>query len=261
MMQAACALSFSTPVADAGPALTVRLASSAREIEQACRLRYQVFVEEPGVEPLYNAAGIERDALDASCDHLIVKDHARDIVVATYRMLPGTRAAGMPIYTESEFELNAFRAEMPRTLELARSCVHPGYRGGQAVRMLWEGMLRYYFARETFHYLIGCASLRVDDIDDLNIVYSHFLRQPYACRRFGIRPKPGLRVPGLRDVGPVNRALVQSKLPAMIKAYLRIGAEVVADPIYDPIFRTYDFCMIIPKGSLPRAYQRKFGPR
>jgi putative hemolysin len=45
----------------------------------------------------------------------------------------------------------------------------------------------------------------------------------------------------------------------MIKAYLRIGGEIVPEPVYDPIFRTYDFCLIVAKALMPRAYRRKFG--
>lgn len=261
-MQTECApLSLHTPAVDAGPRLTVRLASSAAEVERACRLRYQVFVEEPRVESLYNARGIERDALDDVCDHLIVTDETHDRVVATYRLLPGGRAARVPLYTESEFDLRGFRGEVPRTLELARSCVHQDYRHGSAARLLWEGMLRCYFSNPDFQYLIGCASLRTSNIDDVNLLHSYFRRQPPGSNRFDIRPKAELRIPALRDLGNVDAAVAEAKLPTMIKAYLRIGGEIVPEPIYDPIFRTYDFCMIVAKARMPRAYQRKFGPR
>jgi putative hemolysin len=262
MMHTECAsVSVHSPLVDAGRKLTVRLASSPREVEQACRLRYQAFVEEPAVESLYNASGIERDALDAVSDHLIVVDETCDLVVATYRMLPGTRAAHTPLYTESEFDLGDFRGEVPRTLELARSCVHRDYRDGSAARLLWEGMLRCYFANPNFQYLIGCASLRVSDVEDVSLLHSYFRRQPNGTNRFGIRPKPELRIRELRDVGDVDPAVARAKLPTMIKAYLRIGGEVVPEPIYDPIFRTYDFCLIVAKALMPAAYQRKFGAR
>ncbi|MGE3277622.1 MAG: GNAT family N-acetyltransferase [Vicinamibacterales bacterium] len=262
MVPTQCApLSHPAPIVDAGPRLAVRLAATAREVEQACRLRYQVFVQEPRVEPLYNASGIERDALDDACDHLVVADDARGLVVATYRMLPGTRAAHTPLYTESEFDLHGFRSQVPHTLELARSCVHRDYRDGSAARLLWEGMLRYYFSRPGLQYLIGCASLRAADVEDVSLLHSYFRRQPCGSNRFGIRPKPALRIEGLRDVGEVDPAVARAKLPTMIKAYLRIGGEVVPEPVYDPVFRTYDFCMIVPKALMPRAYQRKFGGR
>ena len=260
MMQTECAsLPLTVPAIDTAPRLAVRLASSSREIEQACRLRYQVFVEEPRVESLYNASGIERDALDDACDHLIVVDEARELVVATYRLLPGSRRS--PLYTESEFDLKGFRSELPRTLELARSCVHRDYRNGAAARLLWDGMLRCYFANPDFEYLIGCASLRTASIDDVSLLRAYFRQCPCGSNRFGIRPKPELRLSGLRDAGEVDPAMAEAKLPTMIKAYLRLGGEIVPEPIYDPVFRTFDFCMIVPKAAMPRAYQRKYGRR
>lgn len=262
MMQTESApLAFHTPLVDAGARLAVRFATTAREVEQAFRLRYQVFVEEPAVTPLYNASGLERDPLDDHCDHLIVVDETRDLVVATYRMLPGAREGRPPLYTESEFDLEGFRDELPRTLELARSCVHRDYRTGQAARLLWEGMLRCFFVNPSYQHLIGCTSLRVNSLDDVNLLHSYFRRQPFGRNRFGIRPRAALRVPGLRDLGEVDAAIAQARLPTMVKAYLRLGGDVVPEPIYDPIFETYDFCMIVTKARMPRAYQRKYGRR
>jgi len=58
--------------------LEVRLATTAKEIRRAQRLRYKVFYEEMAALP--NAASLfsrrDLDEYDALCDHLLVLDHA-----------------------------------------------------------------------------------------------------------------------------------------------------------------------------------------
>ncbi|RYD03824.1 hypothetical protein N752_17195 [Desulforamulus aquiferis] len=89
--------------------LQVKIADRVEEIEQAQRLRYQVFVEETGNNLLQNDFRFERDKYDEYCDHLIVKDLNSNKVVGTYRLLPGNRAVqNIGFYSETEFYLGDF---------------------------------------------------------------------------------------------------------------------------------------------------------
>jgi L-ornithine Nalpha-acyltransferase len=71
--------------------LQLKLATKKEEIEQALRLRYQVFIEEAGNTKYFNEYKMETDIFDPYCDHLIVTNLASDEVVGTYRLLPGQR--------------------------------------------------------------------------------------------------------------------------------------------------------------------------
>ena len=72
------------------PAKSVRLARTQDEIEQAQRLRYQVFYEEYDAIPTKEMMQLRRDMddLDAVADHLIVIDNStgKDVIVGTYRL-------------------------------------------------------------------------------------------------------------------------------------------------------------------------------
>lgn len=237
--------------------LTVKLADRPEEIEQALRLRYQVFVEEEKIETMMNDSGMERDAYDDDCEHLIVLDEDKGLVVGVYRMLPGNRVRDKGIYTCTEFDLSGFADQLPHALEIGRTCVHPDYRESKTMLLLWNGMLGYY-GRDEFTYLMGCASIRADDPRELNAVYSYFCDRNYAIDRFRIRPLPSHRVEGLQYIGGVDESAAFGKLPPMIKGYLRLGSDVVREPAYDPIFRTYDFCMIMSKDQMSPKYRRHF---
>src|ERR1700732_1192302 len=61
-----------------GP-LQVRLAETAADIDAAQALRYRIFYENLGAQPLPEMAHRQRDAdrFDERCDHLLVLDHSR----------------------------------------------------------------------------------------------------------------------------------------------------------------------------------------
>jgi putative hemolysin len=237
--------------------LIVKLAETSEEIEQAFRLRYQVFVEEENVEHLKNDTGIEQDEYDEYCEHLIVRDEEKDLVVGVYRMLPGHRVMDKGIYTCTEFDLTGFWDELPRALEIGRTCVHPDYRESRTMMLLWNGMLGYY-GRDEFNYLMGCASVRADDPRELNAIYSYFSGKTYEIDRFQIAPLPTHKVDELQYIGDIDEKTAFGKLPPMIKGYLRLGSDVVREPAYDPVFDTYDFCMIMAKHQVSAKYRRHF---
>ena len=46
--------------------------------------------------------------------------------------------------------------------------------------------------------------------------------------------------------------------PALIKGYLRCGAQVLGAPAWDPDFNTADFPMLMQLADLPQRYRRHF---
>ncbi len=80
-----------------GP-LQVRLAETSADIEAAQALRYRIFYERLGAQPLPEMACRQRDVdqFDNNCDHLLVLDHSLGTgsVVGTYRLIGGIRQPG-----------------------------------------------------------------------------------------------------------------------------------------------------------------------
>ena len=143
--------------------LAVTLAKSAFEVREAQRLRYRIFAEECGVQLPTRSLGIDEDEFDFYCDHLIVRDTDRDEVVGTYRILTSWKAkeAGR-FYSETEFDLTKLKPLVPRIVEVGRSCIHPDYRQGGVITLLWAGLAQYMM-RGGYEYLMGCASISLAD--------------------------------------------------------------------------------------------------
>jgi putative hemolysin len=236
--------------------LQVKLVNRPEELEQVLRLRYESFVEESGNRHVKSELGLEQDAFDSWCDHLIVQDGGR--VVGTYRLMPGQRAAlNGGFYSETFFDLTNFVPPKSRTLELGRSCVAPEYRNGRVIQLLWEGIADYV-QRHNYQYLIGCASLREPDSARLSRIHSLLERHGYISRQYGVQPRSNLRMSLQRvETGEGVKELFRL-LPPLVKGYLWLGAQLAGDPVYDPDFRSVDYLVVLSTENIVGKYRRHF---
>src|ERR1041384_28253 len=128
---------------DTPPRYSLLVARDGAEVVAAQRLRYRVFAEEMGATLHTPTPGLDVDAFDEHCDHLVVREDVTGEIVGSYRMLPPERApeAGM-LYSETEFDLRNLAALKGGLVETGRSCVHPHHRTGAAVSLGWAGLWR-----------------------------------------------------------------------------------------------------------------------
>jgi L-ornithine Nalpha-acyltransferase len=237
----------------------VKVAECEDEVFQAMRLRYEVFVEEENNMQLKNDFRLERDLYDAYCDHLIVQDKQTSAVIGTYRLLPGKRAVeGIGFYSQSEFDLSGMAPFQSRTLELGRSCVAPAYRNGRAIQLLWGGIARYLEAN-AYDYLIGCASMHMNDLRQLNEIYTLLCLKSVITNRYGITPLASHRIEGLELLQELpDEKDILRRLPPLMKGYQWLGAEIGGEPAYDPLFNTVDFLIVLDRHKVMKRYKQHF---
>jgi len=233
----------------AEPRLHLSLASNGEEIAQAQRLRWEVFAEEQGARLAGN--GLDQDDFDPWCDHLLVRDLSTDSVVGTYRILPPHRAYLLGrCYAETEFDLTPLEPLRSTMVELGRSCVHPDYRSGAVINLLWAGLARY-MQKGGYQYLIGCPSISMADGGQLAASVYATLQAQHACPD-ALRTRPHCRLPLEAFTHAPDPAL-----PPLIKGYARLGAWVCAEPAWDPDFNTADLLMLLPLARVaPRHLDR-----
>lgn len=232
--------------------LEVSVATGPAEIEQAQRLRHRVFREEFGVS--LGTRGLDHDIFDPFCLHLVVRDLQPDIVVATYRVLMPAQARLLGcLYTEREFWLTRLDPIRPRIVELGRSCVHPDYRSGAAIRLLWSG-LGEMLSRTDHRYLIGCASVQLHDGGAQAAgLFERLHRDHYAPEVMRVWPRRRLRLDGISPAA-------EPAVPPLLKGYLRAGARLLGEPHHDGEFGCADFPLMLDLTSLAGRYRRRFVP-
>ncbi|HEY1150908.1 MAG TPA: GNAT family N-acyltransferase [Pseudoduganella sp.] len=236
-----------------GGRLTLSMASTQEELREVQRLRYKVFIESMGLTSLASEDGLDSDEFDDVCDHLIVRDADSLKVVGTYRLLNpvGARKVGR-VYSENEFDLGRLRHLRGRMVEAGRACIHPDYRGGSVIMLLWSGLAEY-MRRHQCEYLTGCASISLADGGHNAVaVYQHLLKAHMAPAEY--RVTPHLPFP-IGQVEPARSAQV----PALLKGYMRSGAWICGEPAWDPDFESADLFVMMPLANLDSRYARHYG--
>ncbi|MFF8261378.1 GNAT family N-acetyltransferase [Streptomyces virginiae] len=230
-----------------GPHYTVRLARDEDEVRAAQRLRHQVFAGELGARLDGPAPGLDADAFDAYCDHLLVVDEEAEQVVGTYRLLPPERAAvAGRLYSEGEFDLSALAPIRSDLVEVGRSCVHPDHRNGAVIALIWAG-LAHYMDRAGHNWLAGCCSIPLADGGVLAAAAreSALTRSP-APEEYRVTPHVPWNPEGIDFPD-------RMELPPLLRGYLRLGAWVCGEPALDAEFGCADLYVLL---SLRRTNPR-----
>ena len=231
----------------------VRLAKNAEDLLAVQRLRYDVFVQELGASgpAVDHDLEIEADAFDAHSEHLMLLDRARGAdlsgqLVGVYRMMTrsGAEDAG-GFYTALEFDLAPLLHTGRHIMELGRSCLRKPYRGGAAMFYLWQALAQHV-THQGVEILFGTASFTGTDLAVLEVPLSLLCREHLA--QAALRPKAiGVGAVPLGSSGDfeIDRLPALRAMPALIKAYLRLGGCVGEGAYVDAAFNTVDVCMVL----------------
>jgi putative hemolysin len=248
---------------DCTPRYSMLLCTDADSIEAAQRLRHEVFTSEPGFALTGSGAdGRDADRFDEYCDHLLVRDDDTGELVGCYRMLPppGAIAAG-GLYTATEFDVAALDALRPSLVEMGRAVVREDHRNGAVVLLMWGGILAY-LDRSGYDYVTGCVSVPIADPQGqyppgsvLRGVRDFVMRRHAAPAEHTVHPYRPVVVDGraLDDIEAPARVSV----PALMRGYLRLGAQVCGEPAHDPDFGVGDFPALLDKRHADTRYLKR----
>ncbi|KUH92576.1 GNAT family N-acyltransferase [Mycobacterium sp. IS-1556] len=247
----------STPV----PRYTLLLSTDATLIETAQRLRHEVFTSEPGFALQGNTVGLDADRFDQHCDHLLVREEGSGELVGCYRMLPpaGAAAAG-GLYSATEFDVRGLDPLRPGLVEMGRAVVRADHRNGAVVLLMWAGILAY-LDRCGYDYVTGCVSVPVRGSEgqvpgaQIRGVRDFVRRRHAAPAQYTVHPYRPVTVDGRRldDIEPPARVAV----PALMRGYLRLGAQICGEPAHDPDFGVGDFPALLDKRRADIRYLRR----
>ena len=232
--------------------LRYELAKTHSEMEEAQRIRYQIFGEEMGAKLPSAATGLDIDRYDMFCDHLLVRDLSNNKVVGTYRILPPEQArmAGA-YYSETEFDMTRLQHLRNQMAEVGRSCVDINYRDGATISQLWAGLADYIIKNE-HEYVIGCASVSMKDGGHYAAsVFNKVYKLHASPAEYRVTPHRRLPIESLNQDMEVI-------IPPLIKGYLRMGAYIAGEPAWDPEFNCADLFILLPISRMNARYAKHF---
>ena len=245
------------PATPAAPRFSVTLASNKVEIREAQRLRHQIFFEAKHAQAAA-LGGVDIDDFDKDCEHLIVRDLNTDQVVGCYRIMRPEKAAKRGgYYSDSEFNLSALDPIRPQIAEAGRACIHPDYRSGAVIMLLWSGLVQWMITNN-YQYMVGCASIALDGTDghaQAAAVYAQlqekFLSPPH------LRVTPKIALP-LRSLVETSADAPLVRVPPLLKGYTRLGAWICGAPAWDKAFNTADLFTMMSLSQMNQQYAKHF---
>ncbi len=238
--------------------LRVELTQDDALVQAAQALRYQVFFPDAYAK---DPSGTDADAFDALCEHLVVIDEAAEnAVVGTYRIrLFTAEHAEQSLYTQTEFDLTKLLAQQKRLLELGRSCVHPGYRDGEVIKLLWQAIGSYITAHKV-DYLFGCVSFPEANAAAHHIALSYLHHHHALPPEIAPTPQPhcAAEYEPLQVAQLPDQKTVFSSLPPLVKGYIRIGGKFGTGAVLDAECNTLDVCLLVDPANITPRYMAKF---
>jgi putative hemolysin len=228
----------------------LKTAENIFELRQALKLRHEIFFRE--LQGKETADQLDIDELDGICDHLLIIDKKTSRVVGTYRMISSTFAT--TYYSEGEFDISHVKALPGNKLELGRACIHPDFRSGAIINLLWKGIIEYVKKTDT-KYLFGCASVQTEDSEQAGRLLSYLRSEGLSSDELRVAPteKYDSVIPDM----PVGSETAK-ELPALISSYIVAGAKFHGKPALDKDFQCFDFFMMLKVEEMSRLFRRRY---
>lgn len=238
--------------------ITVRLAKSKEEIEQAQKLRYEMLVLD--FDETKDVNGSDASEYDEFCDHLIAIDEETKKVVGTYRLMSNFHLVHKDKFIcEEEFDVTRLKDCGDNILELGRAVVDKNYRNGVVIKLLWQALFTYCKLKN-IRYMFGTGSFHgLNKNDYLNafswLYYEHKIDDKHDC--FAKEPCSKM---DLLPREEVDARLAKQEMPALIKGYVALGSKVGSGVYFDHDFNSTDVMLIFDLENVNKAYaKRMFG--
>lgn len=229
---------------------TARFAEGAADLEAAQRLRYLAFKDAGG--------GLDADAFDAHCRHVLVEEHATGVLVCCFRLMPLDSGRAIErSYSAQHYGLARLAVFDGSMVEMGRFCIHPDHHDPDILRVAW-GALTAYVDAEGVQMLFGCSSFKGTSeeayldafslLRERHLAPKRWLPRVKAPRIFPFARKLRLRRPDLK--------VAMKAMPPLLRTYLLMGGWVSDHAVVDRDMNTLHVFTGLEIGSIPAARKR-----
>jgi putative hemolysin len=204
-------------------------------ISKVLEFRAQIMHDAFGIDPSQDF-----DQWDMDAYHVVAR--IGDNIVGYYR---GIVNSALGFYTESEFDISPLDIDRDSILEIGRAAVDPNFRNPVIIPMLWSELISLAGSLGK-NYIMGAASLKAVDTDIYSVRDVWREKYQYLTGRHAL-PKMPYNQPTISD----------GSAPKLLQVYERLGAQVVSDPSWDPVFNTADVVTILDLDKINQRWLEK----
>jgi len=203
-----------------------RFSECAQDVLAAQKLRYRMF---------RGTDGVDCDAYDEICEHVLVELAATGQLVCCFRLLP--LADGSEIsrsYSAAYYDLSALESYEGSMVEMGRFCIDPAFRDATVLRVAWAAMTQYVDERDV-DMLFGCSSFSGIDADAYMEAFALLKERHLAPKRWLPRVKAPSVVRYAKKFGLAKPDLkvAMRVMPPLLRTYLVMGGWVSDHAVVD----------------------------
>ncbi|MDO5631291.1 MAG: GNAT family N-acyltransferase [Paracoccus sp. (in: a-proteobacteria)] len=232
-----------------------RLAETAQDLRNAQRLRWRCFLGRTAPD---DGDGLDADAMDAECNHLLIEDTRTGELVACCRFLALEKGADIGrSYSAQYYDLGRLAAYDTPMVEIGRFCVDPARRDPDILRLAWRALSQQIDAARA-GLLFGCSSFVGTEPDQYADAFAMLRARHLAPRRW----LPRVKAPqvfrfarALRMMTPDPRRAMAA-MPPLLRSYLAMGGWVSDHAVVDRHLNTLHVFTGVEIGAIPPARQR-----
>lgn len=238
----------------------IKTASNQNELEQVLTLRHQVFLEE--LLHKKRIIEVDFDKFDLLCDHLMIINKSDESLIGTYRL--NCSRFNKTFYSATEFNIDSILQLPGDKVELGRACVHPDYRNGMTIALLWKGLSEYMTVSGS-RFFFGCSSIKNMDYRFIVNIYKALESSGNLIHLSNVKPIGKYRSKSLKKLvksknysEPLEDRELMDELPPLLKSYIKAGAKVIGEPAIDKDFQCFDFLTLLDFQNADKKYKDKY---
>ncbi|MDO5706935.1 MAG: GNAT family N-acyltransferase [Paracoccus sp. (in: a-proteobacteria)] len=232
-----------------------RLADTPGDLRAAQRLRWHSFLARNHPD---TGDGLDADAMDATCSHLLIEDNRSGELVACCRFLVLRNGADIGnSYSAQYYNLDRLASYDAPMVEMGRFCVDPARRDPDILRLAWRALSRQIDEARA-GLLFGCSSFTGTEPDQYADAFAMLRARHLAPRRW----LPRVKAPqvfrfarALRLMTPDPRRAMAA-MPPLLRSYLAMGGWVSDHAVVDRQLNTLHVFTGVEIGTIPPARQK-----
>ena len=217
-----------------------------KELQDVQRFRAKQFSHQFG---LTFEDDLDQDLYDFGCEHAVLKDKwSGEIVAYTRLKLFQGHEIGQS-YSAQEFKIVPHLSHLPSIVEIGRTCVHPQFRSGKALSMLWLNMAPKILWSMRAKYLMGCVSIHLED-NLARTNYTHRQIQQLADHQtIDIRSKRAFE-----PERPDYSFPQDERMPKLFQTYLGMQSKLSKEAFFDEEFKCLDYFVFLEVNKIATSF-------
>lgn len=217
-----------------------------KQLRQIQQFRAKQFADQFGIS---FEQGMDQDVYDFGCEHAVLKEKWSGEIVAYTRLKNFQGHELVHSYSAHEFDVVPQLSHLTNIVEMGRTCVHPRFRSGKALSMLWFNLAPKVLWEMRAKHLMGCVSIRLED-NLARAYHTHrYLQQLSASQSIDIQSKQQFE-PNV----PSHSFAHEERIPKLFDVYLRMQAKLSKQAYYDQDFNCLDYFVFMDMNQVAKSF-------